>query len=152
MPLNKMAIRDCRVEDLASVQEIENASFDNPYPPSLFLSFLKRFPLGFRVLIIDQILIGYCSVVLVRKSALIVSLAVRPAYRGRHVGSKLLQDAINLSKTQFNVNGIELQVSVDNKTAISLYSKFGFLAGRTIRNYYGQGKDGLSMRLQLFVD
>lgn len=152
MPFHETAIRECRMEDLASVQEIENASFDDPYPPSLFLSFFKKFPRGFRVLTIDQLLVGYCSTVLERKNALIVSLAVRPVYRRRHLGSKLLQDAIDLSKTQFNVSGIELQVSVDNNAAISLYSGFGFLVGSKIRNYYGEGRDGFSMRLQLSGD
>src|SRR5487761_355744 len=30
MPLGEVTIRDCRVEALASVQEIENGSFDDP--------------------------------------------------------------------------------------------------------------------------
>ncbi len=148
MPFDEMAIRNCNEQDLTFVQEIEIASFDDPYPPPLFLSFYKMFPRGFRVLSIDKILVGYCTMVIEHKNAMIVSLAVRPDYRGRRVGSRLIQDAIDLCKNQFNVDGIDLQVSVDNNNAILLYSRFGFLAGRAIRNYYGDGKDGLSMRLQ----
>lgn len=149
MPLGKVTIRDCRAEDLASVQEIENGSFDDPYPPSLFLYFLKSFPRGFRVASFGETLVGYCTVALEHKRAIIASLAVSPVHRRRRVGRSLLQDAISLCKAQFDVKYIELQVREDNNAAISLYSGFGFLAGRNIRNYYGEGKDALSMSLDL---
>ncbi|MGI0085397.1 MAG: GNAT family N-acetyltransferase, partial [Nitrososphaerales archaeon] len=99
MVLDGVTIRDCMVKDLALIQEIENASFDDPYPLSLFHYFLKRFPRGFRVASLEETLVGYCVVVLEHRKALIASLAVNPSYRGGRVGKRLLQDAIDLCKT-----------------------------------------------------
>ncbi len=148
MPLAKLKIRDCGKRDVASVQEIENASFEDPYPPSLFRSFLSNFPQGFRIAMLGELLVGYSILVQRGRKALIASLAVKPEYRSQGVGSELLQDAINLCKMQLKANSIELQVRENNSDAISLYLKFGFARKGKIRNYYGRGKDGLLMSLE----
>ena len=57
-----MEIRDCMPADLNAVSEIENASFDEPYPLGLFVHLLKIFPQGFRVAILENIIVGYCVI------------------------------------------------------------------------------------------
>ncbi len=143
-----MIIRDCIEQDFSSIQEIENASFEDPYPSSLFLSFFASNPQGFRVAAIRNLLIGYSIVSIGRSKALIASLAVRPGYRGKGVGSRLLEDAISLCKERFKASNIELQVRSDNREAISLYTRFGFTNKGTMKGYYGKGKDGLLMKLE----
>ena len=144
----KVEIRDCTEGDLPAVQRIEEASFDDPYPPSLFLRLLEDYSHGFRVAVAGEELVGYCVLVNKNNKGVIASLAVRPDFRRRSIGEMLLEDAIRIAREAL-VNSIELQVRVENSSAISLYSKFGFKTEGRIRNYYGRGKDGLLMTKRL---
>ncbi len=149
-----MEIRDCMPADLNAVSEIENASFDEPYPLGLFVHLLKIFPQGFRVAILENIIVGYCviSPLKLRRVLVLSSLATHPDFRNRGVGSSLLGDAIRIAKEVSPVNAIKkliLQVAADNTSAQSLYTKFGFEFRGTIRNYYGRGRNGVQMELEL---
>ena len=142
-------IRDCAIEDIPQVLEIENLSFDDPYPESLFISFLQRFPKGFRIAEIIDRLVGY-SIVLPWKGQcmIITSLAVHHDFKRSKIATGLLKDAISISR-KHGMAQIVLQVAVGNTAAQKLYSKFGFVETRSIRNYYGNGRDGIEMELRL---
>jgi [ribosomal protein S18]-alanine N-acetyltransferase len=149
-----MQIRDCRQSDLLAVCDIENASFDEPYPFDLFVHLLKEFPQGFRVAILDDIIVGYCVISPWKWQRVLVisSLATHPTFRNRGVGSKLLEDAIRIAREMPKLNSMKklvLQVAIDNLSAQSLYTKFGFESRQTISNYYGRGRDGLQMELEI---
>jgi putative acetyltransferase len=60
---------------------------------------------------------------------------VYQAYIGIGVGSKLLEAALDLTDNWLNVTRVELEVYIDNKSAISLYKKFGFEIEGTSKNY-----------------
>lgn len=143
-------IRDCVVQDIPKVLAIENLSFDDPYPESLFLSFLERFPAGFRVAESDGNLSGYSVIIPLqyRNTAVITSLAVHPSFKRNKIASRLLADAVAIAR-KFRAPSITLQVAVDNYAAQSLYSKFGFTKTGTIKNYYGMEHDGFEMILPL---
>ncbi|MGI2176004.1 GNAT family N-acetyltransferase [Shewanella frigidimarina] len=71
---------------------------------------------------------------------------VYQAYIGIGVGSKLLEVALDLTDNWLNVTRVELEVYIDNKSAISLYKKFGFEIEGTSNNYafkYGKYVDTL---------
>ena len=147
-------VRDCLHTDLKRIEEIEELSFEDPYPLSLFQKLLREFPWGFRVALSKDIVVGYC--VLVRtndydSSLLIASIAVDPAYRRRGIGTDLIEDAISIGRThnRRHVRRIVLQVRENNESAISLYSKIGFRSMAIIPDYYGVGKDALEMSIDL---
>ena len=50
----EVQIRNCREENLRKITEIEDLSFDEPYPYRLFVAFLLDFPEGFRVAITED--------------------------------------------------------------------------------------------------
>ncbi len=151
----EIQIRNCSEEDLIQVTEIENVSFDDPYPYRLFFTFLSDLPRGFRVATADTTqLIGYCilSHSNQRGALMISSIAVHPTFRKHGVGFKLLEDAIRIARelsALIAVERIALQVAEGNTAAQSLYVKFGFRPVRKIRNYYGRGKNGIQMELVL---
>jgi len=149
-----MEIRNCKPEDLDAVCEIENASFDKPYPLDLFISLLRAFPPGFKLAILDERMIGYSVITpsRLRRVIVISSLATHPDFRNCGVGSSLLRDAIRISKEYSGIipaKRLVLQVATENKSAQSLYTKFGFEIRGTLKNYYGRGKDGVQMELKL---
>ena len=67
----------------------------------------------------------------------IVSLAVLPAYRGRGVGSQLLQRILETVEGNSNISKISLHVQVSNEDAIRYYTgRYGFKKVVLIQNYY----------------
>lgn len=143
-----MIVRNCRIDDLESIQEIEDSSFDDPFPPELFSCFLSKFPLGFRVATLENDLIGYYIVTIRAESAELASIAIKKEYQGRHFGSRLMEDVIALCR-RFKAKRIYLIVRTDNHAAIALYDKFGFQRQGQIRDYYGPGSHGFKMELTL---
>ena len=148
-------IRDCLKEDLIGVTQIENSSFDEPYPYRLFVALLNDFPGGFRVAISESgIIIGYCILSYFNKrgSMMISSIAVDPDFRKEGAGFELLKDAIRIAKSVSSSDAIykiELQVATSNTAALSLYKKFGFRFVREMQDYYGLGKDAMQLELRL---
>ena len=147
-------IRDCRNADLIRITEIENASFDDPYPYRLFAAFLNDFPEGFRVAVEENTVIGYCTLSRSnqRSVLLISSIAIHPDFRKRGIGAILLEDAIRIARmfsAPSPTKKIVLQVASNNSAALVLYSKFGFVSVRELKNYYGRGRDATEMELAL---
>ena len=146
-----LIIRNALSTDLKSIIEIERASFDDPYPESLFVSFLQTFPTGFRVATDKETLVGYCVILPLREkdSMVISSLAVTPEYRRKGIATLLLQDAVGITRHVKGANILILQVSSENSAALRLYSGLGFVKTLDLYDYYGEGKNGVEMRLNL---
>lgn len=75
----------------------------------------------------------------------VISIAVLAEYRRKGVGSALMNEAINVLKSKYDVDAIYLEVRVSNAPAISLYEKFGFEKVRIIKGYYRDGEDAYVM-------
>jgi len=74
------------------------------------------------------------------EEAELLSIAVLKTHRGRGLSKLLIKDFINYYK----FNGIEkifLEVKESNKTAISLYSKYGFKKISQRKKYYSDGSN-----------
>ena len=74
----------------------------------------------------------------------IMTLAVLAAYRGRGIGSELLQSVLDYCELQRTagsgeapITEIALHVQISNDDAIRFYTgKFGFVQGEMVENYY----------------
>lgn len=64
---------------------------------------------------------------------IIDSVEVKEAYRGRGIGTQIMDRAIELAK-KHNVDSVELIVNRDNIPAKNLYKKVGFK--KTNKDYY----------------
>jgi N-alpha-acetyltransferase 50 len=73
-----------------------------------------------------------------KKRLYIMTLAVLAAYRGRGIGSDLLQSLLlYCAKHPTRITEIALHVHVSNDDAIRFYTeKFGFTKGPMVENYY----------------
>jgi ribosomal protein S18 acetylase RimI-like enzyme len=96
--------------------------------------------------------LGWC-VALVRQhrggvTGRVYSLAVDPAMRGCSLGRRLLSRVVQALR-RCGVRSVYLEVRVDNVAAIGLYQRMGFVSVRPLPDYYAEGSDGLSMRLNL---
>lgn len=74
----------------------------------------------------------------------IVSIAVKKEFQNLGIGTKLLNNAVEVCKT-LNKNLLSLEVGYKNIKAFLLYKKFGFAVRRTRKKYYKNGDDCLEM-------
>lgn len=80
----------------------------------------------------------------------ILTLAVRPAARGKGLGRALLQAAIQKAKA-LGATTMFLEVGADNPAALALYAGLGFTKVGARKAYY-EGRDALVLRLPLAGD
>lgn len=82
------------------------------------------------VALIDGIVVGNLGLVVNknprRRHSAIFGMAVKDDYIGQGVGNALMETMIDLSDHWLNLKRLELNVYVDNKSAIRLYKKYGF--------------------------
>jgi putative acetyltransferase len=62
-------------------------------------------------------------------------VSVHPDYWNRGVGSALLAAVVDLADNWLNLKRVELEVYIDNASAIHLYEKFDFVIEGTKRKY-----------------
>jgi ribosomal protein S18 acetylase RimI-like enzyme len=91
---------------------------------------------------------GYSIACLTRHGGEIASLAVGPPYRRSGVATALLRATIRKLK-HAGAASVWLIVRRENREAIQLYRKLGFLRTATVPHYYGDGSSGWRMRLRL---
>lgn len=72
----------------------------------------------------------------------LMTLAVRPEFRNRGIGSALLKAMEN----PFGRSAVYLYVDTENDTAIRLYRRAGYEPAGTIPSYYLNGHDAIIMR------
>jgi len=138
--------------DLDQVIEIEEASFPDPIPRSLFASFKLTAGKGFIVAHRNGRVVGYLILEARKDGGHILSLAVAPGERRMGVGEALLVESIHrysgtrrrLSRWQKRRMYCEIRVS--NRASISLFRKLLFKeTGEVKKGAYPDGEDGTVM-------
>jgi L-phenylalanine/L-methionine N-acetyltransferase len=83
-----------------------------------------------------------------RRHAAELGMAVRDDWQGKGVGTALMQAVVDLADRWLNLSRLELEVYVDNESAIRLYKKFGFVVEGTLKQFAfrdGQYVDAYTM-------
>jgi ribosomal-protein-alanine N-acetyltransferase len=139
-------IRPMQTSDLASVLEIENLCYPNPWSAELFQRELDNPLADVDLLWIEGTLAGYLCSWLVSGELNILNVAVAPDFRRRGAAAVLLRHVIGKSRNQ----GLErafLEVRVGNAGAIALYRSFGFREVSLRKRYYPDGEVAIIMDL-----
>jgi len=119
------------------------------YTPSLFNYFYETFPDGFWVCEKHHKLVGFIIGVKTNSEiARIVMLAVSKDYRRQGVGNILLSNFLREVLIK-NIKHVELEVNINNNSAIEFYRKHGFEIIDTLIEFYQNGEDANVMRLIL---
>lgn len=77
----------------------------------------------------------------------IANIVVIESKRNQKIGSKLIQQLISVGEEK-KINNITLEVRIDNKNAIMLYKKYGFIDVAMRKSYYN-GIDGILMERKM---
>jgi len=145
-----IAIRAYRNEDFAAVAALEESGLHEPYRSAVFVrqmgevckeTFLvavpdKGRPVGYTVG--ASVPHDFCE-------AWILRVGVREDQRRKGIGSALLE-AVTGALQARNACIIRLTVSPENRPAIRLYERQGFVRERTVTAYFGPGEDRIIMK------
>jgi [ribosomal protein S18]-alanine N-acetyltransferase len=93
----------------------------------------------------EDVICGYILFLEYKNSLRIYSIAITNEYSKKGYGTMLVEFLINIAKQKSKK--IILEVKCDNKKAINLYNKLGFIAKKTLFEYYLDGKNGIKMEL-----
>lgn len=130
-------IRNFKQEDFPEILEIEKECFGkDAYSEEVFSYFAKQ---GELLVAEEKQVLGY---ILYSFKGTIFSIAVKPEFQNKKIGSLLLSQALkNLDK---RCSRVWLQTRERNEKAIKFFEKFGFRAVGKLRRYY-KNEDGILM-------
>lgn len=132
-------------QDLSLLMEIERLCFRrDQFSPALYLSFLLSSDAEVYLYRQGDGAVG--SLVLVfppeRDHCHLVSVAVHPDHRRRGIGREMMAFAEGRARA-WDRSRIRLEVRKANAVARRLYEKLDYRANRVLRDYYGEGIDGV---------
>lgn len=146
-------LRAMRIEDLAAVSALENASYDFPWSTGIFGDCVRAgYPCW--VLCMDAAIIGYGILSMGAGEAHVLNLCIGPDHRGQGLGRHLLGRLLDIARW----NGAErvfLEVRPSNPLARKLYESVGFSEiGQRPRYYpaHDGREDAIVMALETGAD
>jgi len=141
-PASELMIIPFRQEDLASVFELEQLSFTDPYPWWLLAELARKNPTTFLVAKLKDRVVGYAIIDGSEDYYHLVSIAVHPDFRRAGVATGLLQA---LEERLTDRGTVRLEVRESNDAAIKFYLKHGFEKRDIVPAYYADGETAITM-------
>ena len=135
------------LDDLNNIKDNLISDFDDFWNYSVFKSELESDSSHYLVVKDNSKIIGFAGIKVTVPDCDIMNIVVKKDFRNQGIGSLLLKELINLSKS-LNVKNLFLEVNERNTPAISLYNKFGFKKISIRKNYY-KNNNAIVMRLDL---
>ena len=153
----RLAIRRARLADVPALLTIEHTCF--PPQETLAAAQVRRLLRNPRAICLAAVgdakttqsnIAGWCVAFIRRhahcRSGRIYTLAVDPMLHRQGVGRQLLTRMLAMLR-QRGVGRVYLEVRAENRRAIAMYEEAGFEKMRRLPGHYGDGGDGVSMRM-----
>ncbi len=141
-----LLIRDFRSQDLSQVTSLIAETFNRNYNPNFYFSIMEGWERGFLVVEDKSGVVGVLAAVIsAPKEARILLMTVRPEYRNRGVGTRLLAELISRCYVA-DIKAIRLEVRLSNERALRFYNTQGFDIISLLPSYYEDGEAGYLMR------
>jgi ribosomal-protein-alanine N-acetyltransferase len=142
----RIRIEAMSLDDLPSVQTIEQASFTTPWPPHAYRSELESNRLAtYLVARAEGAVVAYAGIWMMVDEAHITTFAVDPRWRRQRIGERLLLALLDLANDR-RAREATLEVRLSNLAARRLYEKYGFRpVGIRPRYYSDDNEDALIM-------
>ncbi|MCK8485761.1 ribosomal protein S18-alanine N-acetyltransferase [Paenibacillus sp. MBLB2552] len=139
-----------KLADLPDVMVIEHESFSLPWSEEAFHNELTHNHFArYQIMEMGGKPIGYAGMWTILDEAHITNIAVRSAYRGRHLGEQLLSRMMDWA-AELGMVRMTLEVRVSNTVARALYEKMGFAPAGVRKGYYSDNhEDAIIMWCEL---
>jgi len=148
-----IVIRNVTKTDLERILEIENSSFNRneAFSPTLFKRYLRE-PKGGFFVVLDKTdsIVGYAILGEKNGKGYLLSIAIHPKKRNQGFATSLLE-FLEFKCYEKGFTKMTLEVRVDNKEAIEIYRKLGFVDVGKKRDFYEDGADAFIMEKNLSV-
>lgn len=144
--LKELVIRPAEPKDVDDIAEMETICFAHPWSrDSIMQEITSNEMAHYIVAVMDGRVIGYVGVWQILDEGHITNVAVRPEYRGNHIGSTLIGVMIELGN-RIGMVRFTLEVRSSNEPAKALYRNFGFKEAGLRKGYYeDNGEDAVIM-------
>lgn len=142
-----IVIRAMRKRDLRHVMPIEQVVYPRPWTVGVFQSELDQMRDGWRYYVVATArgrVVGYAGLLFSGDDAHVTNIAVDPARRRQHIGTRLLLHVARHARHR-GLGNLTLEVRVSNVGAQALYRQFGFAPVGVRRNYYENVEDAIVM-------
>jgi [ribosomal protein S18]-alanine N-acetyltransferase len=145
-PPLRVSIEPTGLDDLPTVQAIEEASFTTPWPPHAYRSEIESNRLAqYIVARVGGNVVAYAGMWMMVDEAHITTFAVHPRWRRQRIGERLLLTLLDLARGR-RAREATLEVRLSNLPARRLYEKYGFRpVGLRPRYYSDDNEDALIM-------
>lgn len=125
-------------EDIPSILEIENVSFQNPWRASTFSGEIANRGISYPYVIVHrnfERIIGYIIYWKIQEEVQICNFAIHPDFRKKGIGEAVIRSVIKAIQRDGGVY-VFLEVRPSNLAARNLYKKLGFKILGTRKDYY----------------
>jgi ribosomal-protein-alanine N-acetyltransferase len=124
-------------EDLDGVLAVEEETFTNPWTREMYAWELQNRAVChiYVVRTATQRVTGFCAFWLVVDEIHINNVAIRPAFRGRGIGTALMRRVLEEAR-RLGARRATLEVRASNEGARRLYERLGFSVAGTRPGYY----------------
>ncbi|TET98719.1 MAG: ribosomal-protein-alanine N-acetyltransferase [Anaerolineales bacterium] len=145
-------IRPMCLSDVEQVVQIDKLSFTLPWSERTYRLELTKNSAAHLFVAeledqLEQPVVGYVGLWFIVDEVHISTLAVHPDFRGRGIGRRLLEEALD-GALRLGADLVTLEVRASNQRPIDLYKKFGFqVKARKPRYYRDNHEDALLMIL-----
>lgn len=123
------------LSDLENIKDVLTTDFDDFWNYSILKGELNSKNSIYFVAKDNEKIVGFAGMKIILDEAEIMNIVTKKDCRNQGIGKLLLKQLILESKNK-NIKRINLEVNENNKIAIHLYEKFGFLQDGERKNYY----------------
>ncbi len=137
----QVRFRSMTLDDIPDTMVIEHESFTLPWSEVAFRNELTLNHFARYIMMdVDGEPAGYAGMWAIVDEAHITNIAVRTAYRGRHLGERLLRHLMEWAG-ELGLERMTLEVRASNRVAQSLYVKLGFVPAGVRKGYYSDNNE-----------
>lgn len=146
--LTSIEILPMTKEDLIYLEQTLTTDFDEFWTYSILQQEFQNENTTYIVAKSNTEILGFAGILTIIDEADIMNIVTKKDKRNLGIGSMLLTELINISKSK-NLKSITLEVNENNTPAIKLYEKFKFEKVGVRKKYYNNTDSAILMTLYL---
>lgn len=143
-----LEIYNMTISDLNLISDTLSDNFDEFWNYNVFKSELENPNSTYIVIKSNDEILGFAGIWKAYDDVHITNIVTRKDIRNQGIGSKLLEELINIAK-KTGLETLTLEVNENNHSAIHLYEKFGFKVLGIRKKYYNNTDNAIIMTMKI---